>query len=463
MLMKRKLITVLLSLFLLSFLTFSSLAAETPGSTTNTERAPDIMPPEQPPPVNFLGQDHYYSVTFRGNGEAVVNLKVVLSNLQEDQNLSLVNLRVPRVDPKDIAVYQVIRERQCVIYKSEQAEVRAEGPTAKIWTPACEQYQEPDYYQWYGEAKYQKAKHELSGDTIMIELPQPIKANASGSFVIYYRTLGYAKKNLFGAFNFIFEILKINDKIRTLQVGVTTDSDLFLRGAKGKVSYRFDEGVVALKSAEITAGAIRSPQFDNFYQQIGQGEIIKTASNLQALDSYTVRGSYADSRLRLYAKEAVFCLIILLLFSLIFILVVKLLVRNWQKKSTVVKDDLVFPILAVAGLSFVSSLFILVYTIFVFLVFQYLSNYFYQFSLILTIFLTIISIGVYSFFLFAPAVFFGFKKGLGWGIATFALTIFWLVFYLVVIFVVLFLLYQSPNYPIGGPIPLMEKLAPSGE
>jgi hypothetical protein len=457
--MKKKLVVFLLSLYFLSFLILPSFAIESPPTKTDTQRFDrSVIPPEKPP-INFLGQDHYYSVTFRGNGEAIINLKIILSNLQDDP-LSSVSLRVPMVDPKDIAVYQVIREKQCMNYKYEQPmpinenlrQIDSQQPQeippteplpTKIAPTFCEQYQEPDYYNWYGEAKYQKAQYDLTADTITVILPQPIEINSSGSFVVYYRALGYAKKNLLGAYNFLFETLKINDKIRTLQVGITTDSDLLLRGATGKVNYRFDEGVTALKSTELSMGAIQSPQFDNFYQQIGQGGIVKTASNLQSLDSYKVKGSYADSLFKLYTKEIVVSVIITLLLLVVLILVIKKIIKNMQKKEESAKNNAI-SIFTALGTTFVSSLFIFGYTIFIFLVNQYFTSYYYQYSFIIFIFLILISIGIYAFLLFAPALFSGYKKGLGWGIAVFALTILWLIFYLIIIFIVFFFLYRGP-------------------
>ena len=57
----------------------------------------------------------------------------------------------------------------------------------------------------------------------------------------------------------------------------------------------------------------------------------------------------------------------------------------------------------------------------------------------------IISIGVYSLLTFLPALFVGIKKGTGWGVGTFVMTIFWLVFYSIIIFFVA-TIFNSRNY-----------------
>lgn len=450
--MRRYLLAVFFSLILFLILVNYSFALVAPPSKTG---------------LNFLGQDHYYSVTFRGNGEAIVNLKVILSNLQ-DTPLSTVALRVPKVDPKDIMVYQVVREPQCIRYQSESpVEIQQQIYPMPPRKPAvCEEYQDPDYYQyWWGENKYQKAQYELSGDTIIIGLPKKIDADKSGSFIVYYRALGYAKKNIVGAYNFVLETLKVNDKIRDLQVGINTDSDLYLRDAKGKVNYRFDEtSFASLRSTE-KVGVIKNSQFDNYYQQIGQGTIIKKASNLQLLDSYTVKGKYADSFLKLYAKEILMVVMTVVVLVFLLIVLIKFLARrlNEVKASRQLKQNQNLPsidttgILIVLGVSFASSIFMAAFTVFLLFLAFIVNTYSYlgDLALILTVFLVIVSVAIYGLLLVAPGIYLGIKKGIWWGMGVFALTIFWLGCYLIVVFLVLSLRGNRSSPQI--PIPLIQQ------
>ena len=75
--MLKKGLVLLLGAVTLLLVPAFSLAQEEPASSGVA--IPDIypLPPTQP---GFLGQDHFYTVTFRGNGEAVVALKVALTN-----------------------------------------------------------------------------------------------------------------------------------------------------------------------------------------------------------------------------------------------------------------------------------------------------------------------------------------------------------------------------------------------
>lgn len=408
-----------------------------PGQIIPGTRPTTLQPP-------FLGEDHNYTVVFRGNGETIVTLKTIFSNLGETP-LESINLRMPtKVRPSDIISYQVIRDPICLRYEYQ------------VQFPVCEEYQEPDYYKAYNQAKYQKADFELKGDILSVQLPKSVKPNGQGGIFIYFRAFGYAKKNIFDAYNFTFETLKVDDKIRNLQVGISTDSDFLLKGTRGKVDYRFDENTVSkLESSGAAHGAVESPAFDAFYNQIGRGTVTKTASNLASLESYKVEGSYASSQLKLYAREIVIVLGIILLTLLIGVLAIRSLLKRLSGEKEEAKPFALYDsktIVAAVLISLVSPLLMLGYTVLVVMANRLLvSSYLYGYDLVvvIVIFLVILSICVYAIFLLGPAIFFALKKGWKWGIGEFLLTVFWLAFYIGVITVVLFLIKQT-----GSPYPL---------
>src|SRR3990172_5741276 len=100
-------------LFILGVFVGNIFAQESESSGASSQMiAPDFVPLYPGGEPGFLGQDHAYTVVFRGNGEAVVSARVVLTNKGEEP-LSEISLRVPFVEPKDVFVYQVIREKRC--------------------------------------------------------------------------------------------------------------------------------------------------------------------------------------------------------------------------------------------------------------------------------------------------------------------------------------------------------------
>lgn len=405
-------------------------------NSSYAQTAESLIYPVPPQLQNsYFGQDHSYSVNFRGNGEAVVTIRAVLSNNSEAP-LSKVDIRVPKVDPKDVLVFQVLREPICTTFEP--------------MTSNCIRYQEPNYFEYYGYgAEYRKANVEYVGDTLKIALPKDIKAGSSGSYLLYYRALGYAKKNFFNGYNFSFETLKTNDKIQNLQVGVNTDSDIFLKGASSKVNYRYDESFAALKAMPSTDG-IRNSQIDNLYSQIGQGEIYKNASNLAALESYTVKGSFADSRVKLFGKEILIGALVVLGFVLLVFVSLKLILSRVKRET---KSPNSANALIVFGTSFASSLFVFGYTILIHFFGKNLNDIIvpvnYEFQTILFLLLIVVSIAVYVLLGVVPSMVVGIKKGSGWGVASFVATIVWLGVYLIG-FLVVVMIFGSPqpNYPI---------------
>jgi hypothetical protein len=439
------------------------------GSSAGVAVSPDIYPIDPLPTTtrNFLGQDQYYSVTFRGNGEAVVTLKTIFSNLQES-TMSAVMLRIPRVVPQDVIAYQVIREKQCIRYMPQPMSPSTLGAPLEFKQPECMEYREPNFDEYYyGNNKYVKAITTYKGDTITVELPHGIKANSSGSFILYYRATGYAKKDMFGAFNYTFETLKVEDKIRNLQVGISTDSDLILKDATSNVNYQMNDSTAMMKTEAVApAAGISGQRFDSFYQQIGYGNINKNSSNLQPLDSFTVKGSYAEKTYQFYGKHISIAVIVILLILVAMTFFLRWLWKKFgtnssdNKKGSLQKHSMLLSVLAVKGLGFVSSLLIVGYTLAVLFVGNLVGSYFsYVFMPVITLIMILISAAMYILFAFVPAIFMGVRKGVWWGVATFVSTVAWLMFYLILI-VLFMMVTRMDRYQ---PYPVMMERGMEGE
>jgi hypothetical protein len=423
--------------FVVLFIVFLS------NSTVFAQDTATMIAPNTQSPL--FGQNHAYTVTFRGNGEAVVSARIVFTNMEDGSSDKLV-LRVPNVEPQDIIAFQVIKEPRCVMYK----------PMMRPTTPECAQYSEPDYLNiWDGTTKYQKATVNLATDTLTVTLPKTIKTQTSGSIVLYYRAFGYAKKTLVGGYSYTFESLKTEQAIQNLQVGITTDSDLFLRGVKAKVNYRLEAGVTALKATDAVAAPMANQQINQYYQQIGQGDIVKTATNLQPLDSYTIKGSYADSWFKLYVKEVLIGAGVTVLFGVLVFFVVRALLGRVGTKKADAPNKNAQAILLVVGLSFVSAFVIAAYTVGVVILMRTLPQLIpYDSQMLITLLVVVVSFGIYGLFLLIPGLYLGIKRGLGYGIATAGLTILWLVFGLIALAIV-FLGTKTQTTPYRGITPVM--------
>lgn len=366
----------------------------------------------------LFGQNHAYSVVFRGNGEAIVNMRLSLTNTQAEPMKSF-TLRVPKAQPTDLLAFQV---SQAV----------------------------PDFYS-YIPATYQKAQVTYAGDTITVTLPQPILADKSGSILLYYRAFGYAKKDIIGAYRFTFETLQAQDPIQQLQVGIRTDSDLILRGSKSQVNYRFEDMGMVSADMATEAAPMANARMDTYYQQIGYGDMVKTASNLQALESYTVRGSYADTRAKLYVKEIAIGIGVAVLVVAIVIWIVRLMLKN-QKAPAGIKSPST-GIVAVFGVSFVSAMLAIGYTALVMFVMRNLTTFVrYDVQMPISMLLLIVSLGVYGLLLVVPAILIGIRFGIWYGVSTVGVSIIWLVLGLIIYMVMI--IATPPDQPVF--MPMME-------
>lgn len=450
--MKRILFAFFAVIFSLSFFLPVVVAAQEMEIAPDSGVSRTLIYPPPGEGLNFLGQNHRYSVVFRGNGEAVITLKVALYNDSESPTTE-VPLRVSKVNPVNIGAYQIIIDRQCVRY----GQGSYDPVTGRYNQGECLQYQEPDYFNYYGQGKYQRAETRYEGDTIYVKLPQEIAANASGAFFLYFRAMGFAKKSAFGVYRYEFETLKVNDEINTLNIGINTDSDLFLRGAKGEVNYRFEESDLAKVDSMAAGAPVASTQLDQFVQQIGSGVVTKSASNLAPLESYSTKGAYASSRIRLYAKELVIGAIVLILVLAVLLLAMRFVWRMLTRRSHSEGEERKSStpgagpmILASGGAGFVSAFFAVGYTAFLVFVMENVSNWLnYRYEGMFIVLILIISLGVYLFFLIVPALVIGVKRGAAWGVATFIFTLVWLMLMFAVLFVGVSVLQNGPEiYPL---------------
>jgi len=400
----------------------------------------------------FTGQDHAYSVTFRGNGQAVVYLRVALYN-SGDTPLKEVAFRFPKVEPEGLLAYQIIREKQCVQYDYSRPAV----PPAYQYP--CVQYSEPNYLDYYyGQSTYKKADISLTTDTATLKFPDPIAPQKSGAVLMYYRALGYAKKDGFGAYNYNFETLKVDSVISNLRVGISPDSDLFMKGATGTVDYFRDSTAVLESSKTMSAGAsFTNSYMDTAMSNIGYGSITKYANNLMPLDSYKVEGAYADSRLKLYAKPVltvtgigvvVFALVIFAVWRL-----VRMLTKKREPQLPINQGSQTGASILVSVLtSFVSASLVVVLVILAYFVSRWMNSVFYygsDFASIVPVFAILAFVGLIGLFLLVPSIFVGVKRGVLWGLLAFGCTVVWLS----LVFVILSLIFIGLRG--GSPIKIM--------
>lgn len=251
----------------------------------------------------FFGQNHSYTVIFRGNGEAIVYAKIAITNPDEKQ-LTEFSFEIPKVSPTEIAMYQMKLPQECVRY-----DYNSPGRP-------CLEWRDPDYTQGYyyygfgfreGQTEYQKIQFTKSGNLYRFTLPTPVEPYKSTAIVVAYAAKGYVKES-FGLFKFNFETIKVPSRIEQIRVVVDVDSDLFLKGKRAKVDY----GVPATEELAMPLVTLSSRDLDRVVGKIGSyGPLVKEAKNLSPNETFIVRGEYATKWFRLYLSSILLTLLII--------------------------------------------------------------------------------------------------------------------------------------------------------
>jgi hypothetical protein len=251
----------------------------------------------------LFGQNHFYTVIFRGNGEAITYAKIAITN-PDEKPMTEFSFEVPKVSPTEMAIYQMKLPQECQNYNYND--------------PArpCLQYRDPDYAQQYyyygysnGKAEYQKIQYTKSGNLYKFTLPTPVEPYKSTAIIVAYAAKGYVSESV-GLFKFNFETLKVPSRIQEIRVAVDVDSDLLLKGKKSSVNYN----TIGLQSSELSApSAISGRSLDNVVGKIGSyGPLVKEAKNLSPNESFMVKGEYATSWFRLYLSSILLTIFIIL-------------------------------------------------------------------------------------------------------------------------------------------------------
>jgi len=249
----------------------------------------------------LFGQNHFYTVIFRGNGEAITYAKLAITN-PDEKPLTEFSFEVPKVTPTEIVMYQMKFPQECVNYNY--------GDSAR----PCLEYRDPDYAQQYyyygysnGKAEYQKIQYTKSGNLYRFTLPTPVEPYASTAIIVAYAAKGYVKESA-GLYTFNFETLKVPSRIQEIRVVVDVDSDLLLKGKRASVNYN-SLGIASERA--VAPQAISSRDLDKVVGSIGSyGPIVKEAKNLAPNESFVVKGEYATNWFRLYLGSILLTLLI---------------------------------------------------------------------------------------------------------------------------------------------------------
>jgi hypothetical protein len=308
---------------------------------------------------------------------------------------------------------------------------------------------------------YKKADYTLSGNTIRITLPYQSSSGEMITLFLAYRTSDFIQSDFAGNYTYDFKTLKTDSGVATVQVGISTEQNYVLKDAIGYQSYTNQSTLGIMKSEELQRrNEIVSYQLDDLVNNIGYGSLNKTGNNIAPMESFSVKGAYASSIWRLYAKPLLIGLIVVILCIVIGIIVLFKVIKTVRAKRAAHVDssphmgllsELQKKILFSYALSFLSSVGIAGHTAISFVIHSFFItrlSYDYTITTFLTVLLFSFSVCMYIGFILVPVLFMGIKKGLLWGLITFISTILWLLLYLVIVIIIIFIFFSG-----GGTYP----------
>ncbi len=413
----------------------------------------------------LFGQNHYYTVVFRGNGEAITYAKLAINN-PDSKPMTEFSFETPDISITEMTAYQMTLPRVCIEYDYSTTRTN----------PPCLEYEDPDYTSsyYYGyyrsneKPEYQKIELTNTGNTYKFTLPKQIEPFKSSAIIVSYATKGYTKESL-GLYEFNFETLKISSRIQELRIAIETDSDLYLKNKDSEVNYSVSNSISTTDSAMISSKAL-----DEVVGNIGSyGQINEVARSLSPNESFSVKGEYAKSWFRLYLTEMLIALLVIaaILIGTYF------LSRHIKKKkgndsktkeitekpnvplkATTKEDSSLYLIILTGFISVVATVLLTILlnwlsdTDFIYSLLNY-GYYSSPINAVLQLICMLICLFAYLFIILGPVVLFGIKNGWKSGIFVLLSEFIWFLI-MIVIFVILFQSGLNSMFDGGGIVPM---------
>lgn len=276
------------------------------------------------------GQKHYYSTLFRGNGEAIVYARIVLTN-NDSKPQSEFNFEIPRATVSEFVAFQQSLPQRCARYDYTKR------------PSVCIEYEDANYDTSYSyrtsseKANYEKITPEVSGEAYKLKLPKQLEPNKSTAIVIAYAAKGYVSTFL-GKNTFNFETFRVDNRVQLSKVTADVDADQILKDRPSKVNYNQSDSAATTAASE--GASLSTQSVDRVASQVGSsGPIVKETKNLAPGETFTVKGEYADSWFILYLGEIIIGILVILAIMLGFYFLSKWMKKRQPKKEVPTQES----------------------------------------------------------------------------------------------------------------------------
>lgn len=368
--------------------------------------------------TGYRHTNDYYAVTYDGEGDAIVSANLNIRNTQ-DKTIDVLTFELPR----DIVIYEVAQQGSgCLQYLQE--------PLCDQWDNGyCISYMTQERCASWGSGSYERIDTEyldeetLSDRTLLkITLPYEIEPDETAGIIISYKVNRDAWR--FINYHFDFETIVDNNAalIENVRVSVDVQPGLHLRGKDAEVEYR--QELFGMQKAA-SEQSLDSAQYSRYTSVIRQSRgFVRTSSNLDAGESFHVKGGYGKSRLALYAGT-VFWWIAGILGTIL--LVVNVLKRKRQgegKRSVYREQSRLRTVVISIATGFGAAVVLAIVSVLGIILLQVLAKvYYHDFQLLVMPLAILILLASALFLLFWPAIYIGRRYDVVDGFITFGATL----------------------------------------
>lgn len=271
--------------------------------------------------------NQYYSVTYDGEGEAIVSMRIDITNRDQDpltgllveipyQNILLFSV-AENVAP-DYAQECIRYVESCVEYGSGNTCVEYDfnGNCLRYETPCLRQGQVCQQYRTTGSVNgYTKLAVTpttlAESVSLPIEFSAPVASDQSRTVLIMFKVKDLADKRA-GVFHYEFDTARIPLLTRTVRVASNVPSGLIMDGVKSSVNYRSDFSLLESSLDKMSAGVADQAMYASYGAAIYSARgAVETADYLDPHESLVVKGKYATSWWNLHWDTVFYSILII--------------------------------------------------------------------------------------------------------------------------------------------------------
>jgi hypothetical protein len=252
---------------------------------------------------NIFCQNQYYSVVFDGEGEAAVNAKLTLENIDTDKSIDKIMVEIPGDEVRMIKAIQEMPTRRKQCRRWEPMPMPMEHEKDSMVIPQSINRECIEWYPYVSGPRYYTLKFEkeqLSKSVqFTLNLPEPVLPHETISVLLYYKASGYVEEKS-GIFHFNYETMKAPYDVETVRVAINVQEGLYLEGGKAETDYKPSPTTYSLQYAPSALEGVQDEATSKFSREIQYAPgYTKNTSGLDPFESFIVEGKYATSQFAL--------------------------------------------------------------------------------------------------------------------------------------------------------------------